>query len=92
MSTKEPDYKYYYINHYTWKSTEEYLNKVMRGDAVYGNSRINKIGFYDILRYFKHNKINQEKIKYITNRTVINATKIVENLEKEKLYNKFKKI
>ena len=83
MSTKEPDYKNYYINHYFWKSTEEYVNKCLRGDVFYGKNKINNMSSFNILRYFIYNKITQEKIFFLANKTGKNITKIIEKLEKK---------
>ena len=38
---KEPHFKQYFIDHYCFKSTEEYINKINKGDGIYGNN--NKI-------------------------------------------------
>ena len=43
------DLNYYYIKHYAFKSTEEFINKIKRGDAVRGLNKKNilhKIGIY----------------------------------------------
>ena len=37
IHTDKPDYKYYYIDHFRFKSTEEYINKIRRGNCFYGN-------------------------------------------------------
>ena len=63
------DQKYYYIDHYYSKSTEEFIKKVNRGDAFrndpgYGLLRINK--------YFQQNEITKEKIDMIEKGTHIN--------------------
>ena len=85
MSTNCPDYKYYYIDHYFWKSTEEFINKLSRGDAFYGNHM--KISENDISRYFRNNGVTLEKIKYINNRTRINASKVAEATFKNNSFN-----
>ena len=63
------DQKYYYIDHYYSKSTEEFIQKVNRGDAYrkdpgYGRERIDK--------YFLQNEITKEKIDMIEKGTLIN--------------------
>ena len=52
-----PDYKYYYIDHYYSKSTEEFINKINKGDAVFGK----KNKYLRINFYFKFNKIYRIK-------------------------------
>ena len=66
---KKVDFKYYYINHYYFKSTEEFVKKINRGDAFYLNNdvlKMNKIKFY-----FAFNKISLKKINYIEKETRI---------------------
>jgi hypothetical protein len=62
-----PDLSYAYINHYTTKSTEEYIEKLNNGN-VNENSDIsfiqNKIKYY----YFLINKITKQKIDLINNK------------------------
>ena len=68
--TTDSDFEYYYINHYYCKSTEEFINKIMKTDAVYKNpSKIDKIK-----TYLGYNKITKEKIDLIEKRTKINLT------------------
>lgn len=55
----KPDYKYYYFKHYYCKSTEEFIDKLKKGD-VYQMQNKNKIRFY-----FSYNKITKEKLNYI---------------------------
>ena len=77
--TQNPDNKSYYIDHFYFKSTEEYIKKRNRGDAFYGNlSRINP---YYIDLYFKYNKITIEKINYFQNETNISLSKYKEYLK-----------
>ena len=64
------DFEYYYINYYYCKSTEEFINKLMRTDAVFKNTT--KINL---------EKINKEKLDLIENRTKINLTKFRINLK-----------
>ena len=55
----KPDYQYYYFKHYYCKSTEEFIEKLNKGD-VYKISNKIKIKFY-----FGYNKITLEKLDYI---------------------------
>ena len=63
------DKKNYYINHYSFKSTEEFINKIKRGSAVYGLKvrMLIKVRFY-----FAFNKITLQKINYIEKSTGLN--------------------
>lgn len=52
-----------YIDHYCFKSTEEYINKINKGDAIFGKN--NKTMMHKIKLYFNYNKITLEKIEFI---------------------------
>lgn len=73
----EPDTKYYYYDHYFGKSTEEFIKKVMRGDALSPFTRF-KIG--RIKKYFRENELTLEKILLMENRTGYNLSKFKEKL------------
>ena len=62
IHTEKPDYKYYYIDHFYFKSTEEFANKINRGDCFYGNKI--SLNLYWIKRYFEANEVTLNKIKY----------------------------
>jgi hypothetical protein len=67
----EPDNKYYYIDHFYSKSTEEFINKLKRGNALIGPKN------YDFLRiekYFQQSKITKEKFERIEKATGYNLT------------------
>ena len=66
----EPKYKRYYIDHYCFKSTEEYINKINKGDAIFGLN--NKTKMHKINLYFAYNRISLEKIKYFEKKTGLN--------------------
>ena len=66
----KPDYNYYYINHYYSKSTEEFYEKLKRGDMQFGNSTKNY--YYQIKKYFSINKITNQKIDYLEKMLRIN--------------------
>jgi hypothetical protein len=69
--TKNSDFEYYYIDHYFSKSTEEFINKLNKGDALFVENRIPRIK-----TYFAMNKITKEKIDLIENRTGLNLSKL----------------
>lgn len=54
----------YYINHYAFKSTEEFGQKLARGDVILGEKN-KKIILKKINIYFYYNTITLEKIKII---------------------------
>ena len=84
---QEVDLKYYYINHFSFKSTEEFIDKMNRGSAVsgYNNKTIRgKIG-----NYFRHNLITLNKIKFIEKMTGLKLTKLREKLKNNIKYNIF---
>ena len=70
QSRKKPDFKYYYLDHFFFKSTEEYIEKVNRGDCYYILNK--KIKFNKIKFYFSHNKMTIEKINLLEKKTGIN--------------------
>ena len=76
----KPDFKYYYVDHYYFKSTEEFINKINRGDAYYKDNK--KLKFNKIKFYFAFNKITLEKIIYIENKTHINLTRFRKKISK----------
>ena len=58
------DYEYSYIDHYFCKSTEEFVNKINKGDALY----INQENLKDRIRvYFAINNRTKEKVDYMKN-------------------------
>ena len=81
IATNESDYENYYIDHYIYKSTEEFIEKVNKGCAfkyLDKNYQLGRIG-----SYFRKNKITLEKIELIENRTGINLSKYKSKLKKK---------
>ena len=70
QSRKKTDFKYYYLDHFFFKSTEEYIEKVNRGDCYFILNK--KIKFNKIKFYFSLNKMTIEKINLLENKTGIN--------------------
>ena len=67
----EPDYKFYYIDHYYSKSTEEFIIKLKRGDMYkYSKNYI----MHKIRKYYLQNNFTKEKIELIENRTGFNLS------------------
>ena len=67
--TDNSDLEYYYIDHYYSKSTEEFINKLNKGDALFVDNRMPRI-----ITYFSQNKITKEKIDYFENSTGLNLS------------------
>ena len=79
---KKMDFKNYFIDHFYYKSTEEFINKINRGDAYFNDSyglKKGKIGDYLVI-----NKMTLEKINYIEKETKINLTDFRQKLIKNK--------
>ena len=53
INDKNPDYEFYYLNHFYSKSTEEFVNKILRGSVAYGPNK----RFYILDNYFDINEI-----------------------------------
>ena len=68
----EPKFKDYYIDHYCFKSTEEYINKINKGDGIFGFD--NETRMHKINLYFDYNRITKDKIKYIERNTGLNLS------------------
>jgi len=71
IDCKIPDFKFYFIDHFFSKSTEEFIYKIKKGDCIFGDSINNmrsRINFY-----FRINKKTLEKINLIKQRTRINT-------------------
>ena len=66
------DFKFYYIDHFCFKSTEEFINKINRGDAHTGKTLRKKM--IKIRWYFERNKITSQKIDLIENYTKLNLS------------------
>jgi hypothetical protein len=62
-----PDYSNAYIKHYTTKSTEEFIERLNKGD-VYNKPDIYYLTYKIKEYYFLFNKINKEKIELIKNK------------------------
>ena len=68
----EADSTYYYIDHFYFKSLEEFIDKLNKGNA---RTYIDRgIDFLRINRYFTMNEINIYKLKYLENNTKINIS------------------
>lgn len=75
--TLEPDFSNYYIDHYNFKSTEEFINKINKGDVLYYKD----MQMERIKVYFAINKITKEKIDLIEKGTGLNLSEIRNQLK-----------
>ena len=69
IETNDSDLEYYYIDHYYSKSTEEFINKLNKGDALLIDNRMDRIK-----TYFSQNDVTNEKIDYFENSTGLNLS------------------
>ena len=70
--TNESDHYYNYIDHYWAKSTEEFVNKLMKGSVAVGFNVSHAMRRIKI--YFSFCEMTLEKINYIENKTKLNLT------------------
>ena len=73
----QPDYYYYYIDHYYSKSTQEFIEKINKG------AHIRSIGYklHRIDKYFNQNDITKEKIEMIEKGTGFNLSNYKKKLK-----------
>jgi hypothetical protein len=84
IDINKDEYKKYYIDHYCFKSTEEYINKINKGDGIFGYN--NKIKMHKINLYFYYNKISVEKINYLESKTGLNLSSFRRRLNDSNTY------
>jgi len=75
-------FKYYYFDHFYFKSTEEFIEKINRGDCFFIPSK--KLKLHKIKFYFSHNEITEEKIKLLEKKTGVNLNDFKKQLLKKK--------
>lgn len=78
---KNPDFENYYIDHYYFKSIEEFIEKINRGDNYFGKGIFLKI--VRIKRFFRYNKVTSKKLKYIEKYTGIDLSDFKKNYSKK---------
>jgi len=66
IKTYYGDNKYYYIDHFYSKSTEEFIQKITKGDAIRNDP---KYIYERIDKYFAQNEITKPKLDMIKNKT-----------------------
>ena len=75
----ENDFVNNYIIHYSCKSTEEFIQKLINENA--DDNAKNE----SIYQYFLYNEINEEKINFIENQTKLNLTEFRLALNEENI-------
>ena len=63
--TKVTDYKYYYVDHFFSKSTEEFITKLAKGDGFAKGKALEDYKIYRIKRYFQYNDFSLKKLEYM---------------------------
>jgi hypothetical protein len=76
---ERPDYKYFYIDHFQHKSTEEFASKIIKGDCIFGNQE--KRVLFKIYNYFRINKLTKEKFKIIQYKTGFNTSYLLYHIK-----------
>ena len=92
-TTPNSDFRFYYIDHYYSKSVEEFVEKLNKGDVLYGQRTSFK--YARIRIFFKENNITFEKLKFIENHTKLNLTEYkirLKQLSNEKILGLFRRI
>ena len=70
----------FYYDHFLYKSSEEYLDKLMRGDAIFGEKKGYKLQWF--MFYFHVNSITKDKLDYFENKTRLNLSNFRQKLFK----------
>ena len=68
----KPDFDHFYIDHFYFKSLEEFVKKLNRGSAKTSDDI--KIKLVKIKRFFKMNRMNKFKFDYIKKMAHINIS------------------
>lgn len=72
IAIKESDFENYYIDHYYCKSTEEFIDKINKGCALYAQDQNYKLA--RIKTYLGYNKVTLEKVEMIEKNTGLNLS------------------
>lgn len=70
----------FYYDHFLYKSSEEYLNKLLKGDAIFGKKKGFSLQW--IFFYFSVNKKTKEKLDFFQNKTGIDLSFYIKSLNK----------
>ena len=64
---QNPDYSFYYFDHYYFKSSQEYITKFSKGNVFF--KHVKKFQLYYLYLYFAFNKITQKKLDFFERQT-----------------------
>ena len=78
----EQDFEKYYIDHYFCKSVDEFIEKLNRGDAVWGHKKNFIVGTF--ANYFGYNKMTKKKIEYVEQKTGLDLSEFKKMLNNDK--------
>ena len=81
--TKNPDFQFNYIDHFCFKSTEEFVNKINRGSAFF--VILDNIKMVKVSWYFEINKVTKEKISYMEKNTGLNLSEYMNRISDKTL-------
>jgi len=70
----------FYYDHFLYKSSEEYLEKLLKGDAIFGEKKGYKLQWF--MFYFYVNSITKDKLDYFENKTRVNLSNFRKKLFK----------
>ena len=71
LTRKKGDHKYFYIDHFYSKSTEEFIIKITKGDAIRNDSGY----IYEkVDKYFQQSELSKEKIDLIEKKVHLNLS------------------
>lgn len=73
------DFSNYYIDHFYFKSLEEFIQKIKKGDTYFGHKKF--FLMIRLKRYFAFNNISVKKIEYIEKNLKVNLSKYKNNLK-----------
>ena len=73
------DFDNYFIEHYYFKSLEEFVQKVKKGDTYFGHNKV--FIMQRLKRYFMINDITLKKIEFLENKLKINLSNYKKNLK-----------
>ena len=74
FGTFKADYDFYYVDHFFCKSTEEFANKLAKGDALKTGIDLEQYKIRRIQRYFRYNTLTKEKIEILEKTLKLNLS------------------
>ena len=80
------DFENYYIDHYYFKSLDEFIQKIKKGDTYFGHNK--RFQMVRLRRYFNINKITLKKLNYIEKNLGIDLSLYKKKLKNNKNYRK----